>query len=244
MLPSCVRRFHTHGALFRRHHKQQHYDILQVQQNADKKAIKAQFYRLSKRYHPDLNPHNKEAHEKFLQINEAYAVLGNEANRRQYDADIATTAPGSRHSPLGNEHSAFYGASRPNYSGPSVAWRARARQPRNTGSASARAQADQHAAGSASASFNQQEHFARHYEAEEHRRRERIHRAAQRRQEKEDSDEPEHIPRTLRLNIWSRLWRLGVLLAGITWATKQVYDYTNEMHEDDDKRKRNPYLAE
>ncbi|ORX55827.1 DnaJ-domain-containing protein, partial [Hesseltinella vesiculosa] len=79
--------FHADAVLYRRHHKQKHYDILQVQRHADKKTIKAQYYRLSKLYHPDMNPHDKSAHEKFLEVNDAYAVLGNEASRRQYDAE-------------------------------------------------------------------------------------------------------------------------------------------------------------
>ncbi|OBZ83731.1 Chaperone protein DnaJ, partial [Choanephora cucurbitarum] len=55
------------------------YDVLQLRENADRKSIKANYYKLSKKYHPDLNPNNKEAHKLFLEINEAYAVLGNEA---------------------------------------------------------------------------------------------------------------------------------------------------------------------
>ncbi|KAI8147217.1 DnaJ domain-containing protein, partial [Fennellomyces sp. T-0311] len=62
-----------------------HYDVLNVKHNADKRAIKKQYYRLSKQFHPDLNPNNPEAHAMFLQVNEAYAVLGNEASRREYD---------------------------------------------------------------------------------------------------------------------------------------------------------------
>ncbi|OAD80388.1 hypothetical protein PHYBLDRAFT_95352, partial [Phycomyces blakesleeanus NRRL 1555(-)] len=65
--------------------KDHHYNILGIHRNAEKKTIRSQYYRLSKKYHPDLNPNNPEAHKAFLEINEAYAVLGNEASRRQYD---------------------------------------------------------------------------------------------------------------------------------------------------------------
>ncbi|KAI9484308.1 DnaJ domain-containing protein, partial [Zychaea mexicana] len=65
--------------------RKNHYDVLNVHRNADKRVIKKQYYRLSKQYHPDLNPNNTDAHAKFLEVNEAYAVLGNEASRRRYD---------------------------------------------------------------------------------------------------------------------------------------------------------------
>ncbi|KAI8331034.1 hypothetical protein BC941DRAFT_439618 [Chlamydoabsidia padenii] len=237
--------FHTQSILYQRHHqhKQQHYDILQVHRHSDKKAIKSQYYRLSKRYHPDLNPTDKEAHEKFLQVNDAYAVLGNEASRRQYDMELdrfsptSTTTGGSGlSSKMRQPSSMYYGATRPGYTGPSAAWRAKAKQPKNTGSASARAQAEQQQS-SSSPHFNHQEHYEKHYQAEELRRRERVINAAKRRKEAGlvDEDNPDGGVNNSRnrLNVWSRLWRLGILLVGISYVTRQLFEY-----EDNQKKKK------
>ncbi|CAG8632321.1 14779_t:CDS:1 [Funneliformis caledonium] len=65
-----------------------HYDILEVSPEADRQLIKAQFYKLSKQYHPDLNLGDETAHSKFVRINEAYSVLSNEQSRREYDRSI------------------------------------------------------------------------------------------------------------------------------------------------------------
>ena len=53
-----------------------YYKILGVEKNASQDDIKKAFRRLARKYHPDLNPGNKAAEEKFKEINEAYAVLG------------------------------------------------------------------------------------------------------------------------------------------------------------------------
>lgn len=236
--------FHTHSSLYQRHHKQHHYDILQVNRQSDKKAIKTQYYRLSKRYHPDLNPSDKEAHEKFLQVNDAYAVLGNEASRRQYDMELDRFSPTSTvggvasgfSSKMRQPSSMYYGASRPGYTGPSASWRAKAKQSKNTGSASARQQAEQQHQHQQSSQFNHQEHYEKHYQAEELRRRERVMNAAKRRKEAglvdEDSPEGGTDSSRSRLNVWSRLWRLGILLVGISYVTRRFFEY-----EDDQKRK-------
>ncbi|RIA92991.1 DnaJ domain-containing protein, partial [Glomus cerebriforme] len=63
----------------------QHYDALEVPPDAEHKLIKAQFYKLSKRYHPDVNIGDKTAHSRFLRINEAYSILSKEQSRREYD---------------------------------------------------------------------------------------------------------------------------------------------------------------
>ena len=62
-----------------------YYSILGVDKTADKATIKKAFRQLSKQYHPDRNPGNKEAEEKFKDINEAYSVLGDEQKRQEYD---------------------------------------------------------------------------------------------------------------------------------------------------------------
>ncbi|MCP4362771.1 MAG: J domain-containing protein [Chloroflexi bacterium] len=62
-----------------------YYQILGVSKSADDKEIKRAYRRLARQHHPDKNPNNKLAEEKFKQINEAYEVLGNSDNRQKYD---------------------------------------------------------------------------------------------------------------------------------------------------------------
>jgi len=62
-----------------------YYEILGVSRNATDKEIKAAYRRLARRYHPDVNPNDKSAEEKFKEISEAYAVLSDAEKRRQYD---------------------------------------------------------------------------------------------------------------------------------------------------------------
>ncbi|UCH96868.1 MAG: J domain-containing protein [Candidatus Aminicenantes bacterium] len=62
-----------------------YYKILGVSKNASKDEIKKAFRKLAMKYHPDKNKDNKQAEELFKKINEAYAVLGNDEKRKQYD---------------------------------------------------------------------------------------------------------------------------------------------------------------
>ncbi len=62
-----------------------YYDILGVQKNASADEIKSAFRKLAKQYHPDKNPGNKTAEEKFKEINEAYEVLSDNDKRKKYD---------------------------------------------------------------------------------------------------------------------------------------------------------------
>jgi len=62
-----------------------YYEILGVSPQADNKAIKKAYQTLTKKYHPDKNPGNKEAEEKFKEINEAYHAIADPAKRQKYD---------------------------------------------------------------------------------------------------------------------------------------------------------------
>lgn len=62
-----------------------YYQILGVSKDASQNEIKKAFRKLARRYHPDLNPGDKTAEEKFKQINEAYAVIGDPQKRAEYD---------------------------------------------------------------------------------------------------------------------------------------------------------------
>ncbi len=62
-----------------------YYEVLGVSKDATHEQIKKAYRKLAKEYHPDANPGNKKAEERFKEINEAYEVLGNAENRRKYD---------------------------------------------------------------------------------------------------------------------------------------------------------------
>ena len=64
------------------------YDILGISQNASGEEIKKAYRRLSKKYHPDANPGDKEAAEHFARVAEAYAVLQDPEKRRKYDLSL------------------------------------------------------------------------------------------------------------------------------------------------------------
>lgn len=72
----------------RRAEELNHYDVLGVSPSATKSELKKQFYVLSKETHPDINRDNPNANERFVQISEAYSVLGNEEKRKKYDRDV------------------------------------------------------------------------------------------------------------------------------------------------------------
>ena len=65
--------------------KRDYYEVLGLQKGAGDDEIKKAFRQLAKKYHPDLNPGDKEAETKFKEVNEAYEVLSDKEKRQRYD---------------------------------------------------------------------------------------------------------------------------------------------------------------
>jgi len=62
-----------------------YYEILGVDKTADADTIKKAYRKLSRKYHPDLNPGNEAAEKKFKEVSEAYDVLSDKKQREEYD---------------------------------------------------------------------------------------------------------------------------------------------------------------
>ncbi|MDR2314355.1 MAG: molecular chaperone DnaJ [Spirochaetaceae bacterium] len=65
--------------------KRDYYEVLGVQKNASKDEIKKAYRKLAIQYHPDKNPGNREAEEKFKEATEAYEILGDDQKKAAYD---------------------------------------------------------------------------------------------------------------------------------------------------------------
>ena len=65
--------------------KRDYYEVLGVSKNASVDEIKKAYRQTAKKYHPDMNPGDKEAEAKFKEASEAYAILSDAEKRRQYD---------------------------------------------------------------------------------------------------------------------------------------------------------------
>lgn len=95
------------------------YEVLGVSQNASADEIKSAFRKLARKYHPDVNPNNPEAEEKFKEVSTAYEVLGDPDRRARYDrtgsaddqpgADFFSGGPGGAGG-FGDLFDMFFGA--------------------------------------------------------------------------------------------------------------------------------------
>ncbi|XP_068455686.1 dnaJ homolog subfamily A member 3, mitochondrial-like isoform X2 [Clinocottus analis] len=81
--PRSIASFHTSSSSSAA--KQDLYGVLGVTRAATQKDIKKAYYQLAKKFHPDTNPEDPDAKEKFALLAEAYEVLSDELKRKQYD---------------------------------------------------------------------------------------------------------------------------------------------------------------
>ncbi|MEG2699137.1 MAG: DnaJ domain-containing protein, partial [Ruthenibacterium sp.] len=65
--------------------KRDYYEVLGIAKTASDDEIKSAYRKLAKKYHPDLNPGNKTAEDKFKEVGEAYEVLSDKQKRGRYD---------------------------------------------------------------------------------------------------------------------------------------------------------------
>jgi molecular chaperone DnaJ len=84
--------------------KQEYYELLGVPRKAAQKEIRQAYRKLARKFHPDLNPGDKSAEEKFKQVQEAYDVLSDTKKRQMYDqfgfdAERRTAAPPEQEQP-------------------------------------------------------------------------------------------------------------------------------------------------
>src|ERR671936_567547 len=79
-----------------------YYEILGVARTAKEDEIKKAYRKLARKYHPDLNPNNKQSEEKFKEIQEAYEVLSDADKRKRYDQLGANWKNGAEFTPPPN----------------------------------------------------------------------------------------------------------------------------------------------
>src|SRR6266480_3934810 len=76
-----------------------YYESLGVARTANEDEIKKAYRKLARKYHPDVNPSDKTAEEKFKELNEAYEVLSDPEKRKRYDQLGANWKAGSDFTP-------------------------------------------------------------------------------------------------------------------------------------------------
>jgi curved DNA-binding protein len=95
-----------------------YYKILGISKTATDKEIKTAYRKLARKYHPDLNPENKEAELKFKEINEANEVLSDSENRKKYDKYGKDWKHGDEYEKARQKHQySNQQSGRPNFSG-------------------------------------------------------------------------------------------------------------------------------
>ncbi len=80
-----------------------YYQLLGISNDADADTIKKEYRKLAMKYHPDTNPNNKSAEDKFKEVQEAYDVLSDEQKRKKYDFALK-----NNFSSFGSKQSDFY----------------------------------------------------------------------------------------------------------------------------------------
>ena len=73
-----------------------YYEILGLTRSASDAEIKSAYRKLARKYHPDSNQGNREAEEKFKEVNDAYTILSDERKRADYDRGAASQAKSSQ----------------------------------------------------------------------------------------------------------------------------------------------------
>ena len=68
--------------------KRDYYEVLGVARDSDARTIKTAYRKLAMKFHPDRNPGDHEAEERFKLVNQAYCVLSDPDRRRDYDASL------------------------------------------------------------------------------------------------------------------------------------------------------------
>ncbi|HJC90549.1 MAG TPA: DnaJ domain-containing protein [Candidatus Mediterraneibacter excrementigallinarum] len=91
--------------------KRDYYEVLGLAKSADASAIKKAYRKLAKKYHPDMNPGDKEAEKKFKEVTEAYNVLSDPEKKKLYDqfGHAAFDESGAGGNPYGGTYHQSYG---------------------------------------------------------------------------------------------------------------------------------------
>ena len=89
--------------------KRDYYSVLGVERNADTDAIKRAYRKLAMKHHPDRNPGNKVAEERFKEVQEAYACLSDDEKRSAYNRFGHAAFEGSGRASPGPDFSSFFG---------------------------------------------------------------------------------------------------------------------------------------